>query len=231
MRSGRGVDLRIFGLAAALTCASFVVLLLARSSAARPRTTPRVVRQSGCVTGSSIGLRAPCVRTARQMRRRPGSGDRDLPGAGVSSSQLFSDRVFLNAREGVALVNAGGAQYPALSVDGGRVWRIAGPQLHVDAADGPEAVAFVGIDSPRTFFAYGSSAVDVTTDRGRSWWETFLGEQVQAVIPGGAPHELVAYVSQSESTQHSNPAATWQYISLDGGRHWHFSTNFAGFPG
>jgi hypothetical protein len=149
----------------------------------------------------------------------------------VRSSQLFGDRVFLNAREGVALANPGSAQYPALSVDGGRIWRIAGPQLHVDAADGAEAVAYVGIDTPSTFFAYGSSVVDVTTDRGRTWWETFLGEQVQALVPGGGRNELVAYVSQSESTRHSNPAATWQYVSFDGGRRWRFSTNFAGFPG
>jgi hypothetical protein len=65
--------------------------------------TPRVARRRGCVTGSSIGLRPPCVRTARQMRWRPDSGTRDLPGIAVSSSRLFGDRVFLNAREGIAL--------------------------------------------------------------------------------------------------------------------------------
>lgn len=64
---------------------------------------------------------------------------------------------------------------------------------------------------PRTFFAYGSSAVDVTTDGGRTWWETFLGELVVAVVPG-ARNELIAYVREHR--------AIGQYVSHDGGRHW-----------
>jgi hypothetical protein len=106
-------------------------------------------------------------------------------------------------------------------------WTIDGPQFHVDAADGAEAVGFVGVDGPRTFFAYGSSAVDVTTDGGREWWETFLGEEVMAVVPN-LRNELVAYVEQSVSNQRLNPAVTWQYVSRDGGRHWRYSTSFGG---
>jgi DNA-binding PadR family transcriptional regulator len=34
----------------------------------------------------------------------------------VPSSQLLGDRVFLNAHEGIALANAGGAQYPVLAL-------------------------------------------------------------------------------------------------------------------
>jgi hypothetical protein len=33
------------------------------------------------------------------------------------------------------------------------------------------------------------------------------------------------------SSQHLNPAVTWQYVSRDGGRHWRYSTEFAGIPG
>jgi hypothetical protein len=83
------------------------------------------------------------------------------------------------------------------------------------------------VASSRTFFAYGSSVVDVTTDGGRTWWETFLGELVMAVVPGPR-NELVAYVQQSVSNDHVNPAATWQYLSRDGGRHWSYSTALGG---
>jgi hypothetical protein len=88
----------------------------------------------------------------------------------------------------------------------------------------------VGIAGPRTFFAYGSSDVDVTTDRGRTWWGTYVGEYVAAVVPSYR-NELVAYVEQSVSSQHLNPAVTWQYVSRDGGRQWRYNTEFAGIPG
>jgi hypothetical protein len=142
----------------------------------------------------------------------------------VSSSDLFTDRVFANAHNGFALANDGNAQYPALSTDGGRSWRIDGPQVHVDAADGPEGVGYVGAAGPRTF---GSSAVDVTTDDGRTWWETFLGELVMAVVPGPRS-ELVAYAQQSVSNDRLNPAVAWQYVSRDGGRHWGLGTGLGG---
>ncbi len=120
--------------------------------------------------------------TATPMRPRPGA---IRPGTAVSSSRLFTTRVFANASDGFALADVGSAQYPARSVDGGSTWRIDGPQVHVDAADGVEGVGYVGVAGPRTLFAYGSSAVDVTTDAGRIWWETFLGELVVAVVPRG----------------------------------------------
>jgi hypothetical protein len=148
----------------------------------------------------------------------------------VKSSALFGNRVFPNARIGFALANGPNAQYPAVTSDGGMRWRIDGPQFHVDAADGPEGVGFVGVEGPHTFFAYGSSAVDVTTDGGRAWWETPLGEQVMAVVPN-LRNELVAYVEQSLTNERLNPAVTWQYVSRDGGRHWRYSTAFGGIPG
>jgi hypothetical protein len=161
---------------------------------------------------------------ARRLRPRAGAV---APGVAVSSSALFGDRVFANAHDGFALANDGQAQYPALSADGGHSWRIDGPQLHVDAADGPEGVGYVGVAGPREFFAYGSSVVDVTSDGGRTWWETFLGELVMAVV-SGPRNDLVAYVKQSVSTDHPNPAVTWQYVSRDAGRHWTYSTALSG---
>jgi hypothetical protein len=182
------------------------------------------------VAVKAAGPIAPRLLTAGRLRPRAGSGPLEQPGTFVSPSSLFSNRVFVNAKLGFALANGDNAQYPAVSTDRGRQWRIDGPQVHVDAADGPEAVQFVGITGPRTFFVYGSSAVDVTTDGGRVWWETLLGEQVMAVVPGSAG-QLVAYVEQSVSNQHLSPAVTWQYVSRDGGRHWRYSTSFGGLSG
>jgi hypothetical protein len=173
-----------------------------------------------------IAAAAPPQRlTARHMGARPGAVAR---GASVNQADLFTTRVFANRTVGFALADVGSAQYPARTVDGGRTWRIDGPQVHIDAADGAEGVGYVGVAGPRTFFAYGSSAVDVTTDGGRSWWETFLGELVVAVVPGPR-NGLVAYVQQQlDSNSDSLAAATWQYVSHDGGRHWVYSSALGG---
>jgi hypothetical protein len=127
----------------------------------------------------------------------------------------------------VALANGDNAEYPALSTDGGRVWRIDGPPVHVDAADGAEGVGSVGIAAPRMFFAYGSSVVDVTTNRGAAWWEAYLGDDVVAVV-AQSDEALVAYVARSVTNTRVNRAVTLQYVSHDGGRRWRYSTDFAG---
>jgi hypothetical protein len=205
-------------------------LVLTGSRPARARARSGVTSEAGCVSEPSATASPQCLRAASRLPRRRASFGLSAPGTVARSSAVFGVRVFLNAKEGVALADGNNAEYPALSTDGGQVWRIDGPPLHVDAADGAEAVGSVGIAGPRTFFAYGSSVVDVTTDRGRTWWETYLGENVVVVVPSNG-NELLAYVEQSVNHQHLNPAATWQYISRDGGRHWHYSTQFAGIPG
>lgn len=178
--------------------------------------------------GATAAAPAPPHRlTATRMRARPGAVAR---GTVVKPADLFTTRVFANLSPvGFALVNIDSAQYPARSADGGRTWRIDGPQVHVNAADGAEGVQYVGVASPRTFFAYGSQAVDVTTNSGRTWWETFLGELVVAVVPGSRSNELVAYVQRQLSSNSSSLAApTWQYVSHDGGRHWVYSSTLGG---
>lgn len=192
-----------------------------------------VVCLAGCgsgVAGDLTLVRAAAVAptpphrlTAHRLTSRPGAV---APRTTVSSSSIFSARVFASAHIGVALANDGSAQYPVVTTDGAH-WRIAGPQVHVDAADGPEGVGYVGVVSSRTFFAYGSSVVDVTTDRGRAWWETYLGELVTAVVPGPGGG-LVAYVQQQLNSSGSASAVTWQYVSHDGGRRWIYSTALGG---
>jgi hypothetical protein len=170
---------------------------------------------------------APPPRTlGHLMRARP---EAVAPGTTVGEHDLFTDRVFANSATGFALANDDQAQYPVRTADAGQHWRIDGPQLHVDAADAPEGVGSVGLVGPRTYFAYGSSVVDVTTDAGRTWWETYLGELVVAVVPGPG-NRLVAYVQQQLSNT-STSAATRQYVSTDGGRQWRYSTSLGAFDG
>ena len=175
---------------------------------------------------ASAAAAVPQLRlTAHRLRPRSGVA---APGTVVRSSSLFGDRVFANSRDGFALAQAGDAQYPARTTDGGRTWRIDGPQLHVDAADGPEAVGSVGDAAARTFFAYGSSVIDATSDGGRSWWQTFPSGFVVAVVRGRLPHELVAYVQRSASNAKASPVVTSQYVSRDGGRNWTYSGAMGG---
>jgi len=196
-----------------------VAILAASPVATADRSLPRArLRESATAPSPPPRL------TARRLRPRPGAVS---PGTAVSSNYLFPDRVFANSRVGFALANVESAQYPARSVDGGRSWHLDGPQVHVDAADGPEGVGYVGVAGTRTFFAYGSSAVDVTTDGGRVWWETFLGELVVAVVPGPGTR-LVAYVQEQLDPTGITPAATWQHVSRDGGRQWIYSSALGG---
>jgi hypothetical protein len=182
-------------------------------------------RHGNALTPQSNLVKPQRLLTARRIRPR---AHPIPPGTPVASTALFGGRVFANAETGIALANGSNAQYPAITTDGGRTWRIDGPQLHVDAADGPEAVGYVGALNTHTFFAYGSSVVDVTTDGGRTWWETYLGDLVMAVVPGFFGNHLVAFVQQSVSNSGVNPAVTWQYVSRDGGRHWRYSSALGG---
>jgi hypothetical protein len=155
-----------------------------------------------------------------RIRAHPGA---ILPGSTVRAADLFTHRAFANATTGFALANDGPAQYPVRTTDAGRDWRIDGPQLHIDAADGAEGVGYAARPGRGRTLAYGGSIVDATTDAGRTWWETYLGELVVAVVPA-AGNRLVAYVQQQLSNSSIRSAATWQYVSSDGGRHWRYTT-------
>ncbi len=159
----------------------------------------------------------PAHLTARRLTPRPHAV---APGTIASSFALFTNRVFASARVGFALADDGSTQYPVLSTDGRRTWRIDGPQVHIDAADGAAGVGYVGAAGRRTFFTYGSSVVDVTTNAGRAWWETYLGELVTAVGQAPDSNALIAYVEQPRDNR---TMASWLYVSRDGGRHWDYS--------
>jgi hypothetical protein len=130
-------------------------------------------------------------------------------------------RSFADPRYGFGLANVpDGEGFAAVTSDGGKTWQINGPVFFAPAADGAAGVSYTGIASPRLYFAYGSSAVDVTTDGGRQWWSAFLGEVVLAVV--AQPGKLVAVVQQTPSGNGSMTADTRVYVSTDGGRRWRY---------
>jgi hypothetical protein len=155
-------------------------------------------------------IATPIVRTRGSAR----------PGTIVRQRRL-SRRVFADARHGFALASLPQAQYPAATTDGGKVWRIDGPALHVNAAQAPLVVLQVGVASRRTYFAWGGpgggQVVDATSDGGRHWWRAILGEAVLAVV-AGADGRLVAVTQVAGAAG----ASTLVYVSKDGGRHWRY---------
>ena len=146
------------------------------------------------------------------------------PGSRVSASKIFGHRVFNDAKHGFALVDTGQAQYPAATVDGGKTWKTDGPALHLNAAQAPLAVIYIGIAGPKTIFAWGTGQViDSTSDGGQHWYRAvFFGLPV-AVIRNPQGH-LVAFVDGETSGSNS----TLQYVSKNGGKTWRRDATIGG---
>jgi hypothetical protein len=165
----------------------------------------------------------PATVNAQLITRQPGTV---RVGTKVGSRGL-GQRVFVNAKDGFALGAVGQAQYPAASTDGGATWKTTGPALHVNAAQAPLSVTHVGAAGRRTYYYFGSGqVVDATGDGGKHWWRAFLGDVVLAVVPGPSG-ELVAIAQKALGT--GNTAATWVYVSKDGGKVWRYDSALGGF--
>jgi len=188
---------------------------------------PVALMLGGAVVGMSSVVSHAAAGASESSSARTVSGARIpslrgslKPGTTVSARRL-GNRVFADAQHGFALASTQQAQYPATTSDGGRVWRIDGPPLHVNAAQAPLVVLQVGIASRRTFFAFGGpgggQVVDVTSDGGRHWWRAVLGEVVLAVVASGGGR--LTAVAQSATTSGAS-ATTSVYVSSDGGREW-----------
>ena len=145
-------------------------------------------------------------------------------GAVLASADIFSTRVLANATRGFALASESSADYPVLTSDGGRTWRIAGPVLHIAAADGPDGVSSVGVTGTDTYYAWGFNAVDVTSNAGASWFRVHPAGQVVAVVPGDRGLALYEQITDAES----RVSATVQYVSTDDGRRWRLSDALGG---
>ncbi len=153
--------------------------------------------------------------TARPIARVPGTLK---PGSAVGAREL-GHRVFVDTLHGFALASVGQAQYPAATIDAGKAWRVSGPALHVDAAQGPLNVCEVGAVNRRIYFADGcGEVVDTTNDGGKHWWRASFGGGSLAVVDNGG--RLVAFIEGLSAS--GSTAVTWVYVSSDGGERWHY---------
>jgi hypothetical protein len=119
------------------------------------------------------------------------------PGTVIHAPGFASNRVFIYAQDGFALILTGdGVIYPATTTTRGRSWKIAGPVFFTPTADGPDAVSTVTAIAPRTLVAFGAgNFVSVSTDGGPRWWQTELGDETAAVV--AADGGLVAFAQHT----------------------------------
>jgi hypothetical protein len=190
------------------------------SSQVTTRTPPTV-------RGASRAVQVP-VQPQTVVGNRLGEDDNQAtvrlkPGTVIHSPRFASSRVFFNARDGFALIlTRAGVIYPGTTTTQGRTWRIAGPVFFTPTADGPDAVSTVTATPPRTLAAFGAgNFIRVSTDGGRRWWQTELGDETAAVV--AADRGLVAFAQKTIGN--SLRAATWVYFSTDG-RRWKAIRNY-----
>lgn len=147
------------------------------------------------------------------------------PGSRVSPSRIFGNRVFSDAKHGFALVQTGQAEYPAATTDSGKTWKTNGPAFHIDAAQAPLAVIYIGAASQKTIFAWGTGQViDATSDGGKHWYRALFQGLPVAVVNNPLGH-LVAFVDGAGS---GSGAATAQYVSKNGGKTWRLDNTVGG---
>ena len=138
----------------------------------------------------------------------------------VVCSRTVGTRVFTNSQHGFGLATERfGASYPAVTVNGGRTWRINGPVFHVPALQAPFAVTQVGALNARTYYAWGAQSIDATSDGGKHWWRTLVPNSAVAVVPSGS--RLIAIAEDAPPS--GAPATVSVYLSTDGGHHWHIT--------
>ena len=110
-----------------------------------------------------------------------------------------------------------GEQFAVLSTDGGLSWRVAGPIFHVDAAQGPAGIDYVGRLGSHGAYFWGNDLVWVTTDDGSQWWESdFSGNGVHRAT---ATHGVLDVVAMGDQLKNGWFEA-FQYVSKDSGRSW-----------
>ena len=175
---------------------------------------------------SSKGLRPQ--KSVEATRLGPDGTPRPNFPKGARVGKRFSGtRAFANSRDGFAIGTPPGdlgATYPIATADGGKTWRIAGPILHIPAAQGALAVDAAGMSSPHVWYAWsdGNTVVDVTPDAGKHWWQAFLPGQVLTVYADQIQcNRLIALVQPFIQRKHP---PLWTYASATG-HHWTYVAN------
>ncbi len=181
-----------------------------------------IASASAAPSRSAQAAAGPQQTVSATLISRPG---RTLaPGSTVSASKIFGNRVFTGAQRGFALVDTGQAQYPAATVNGGKTWKTDGPALHLNAAQAPLAVIYIGAAGPKTIFAWGTGQViDTTSDGGQHWYRALFFGLPVAVVRNPQGH-LVAFVDGETSSSNSS----LQYVSKNGGKTWRLDNTIGG---
>jgi hypothetical protein len=195
----------------------------------QPIKSPRIVIAALVVTAAALAVgvgsaaaAGPQQTVTATLISRP--SQTLAPGTTVSASKIFGNRVFTGAQRGFALVNTGEAQYPATTVNGGKTWKTDGPALHLNAAQAPLAVIYIGAAGPKTIFAWGTGQViDTTSDGGQHWYRALFFGLPVAVVRNPQGH-LVAFVDGETSSSKSS----LQYVSKNGGKTWRLDNTIGG---
>ncbi|WP_249019730.1 hypothetical protein [Conexibacter sp. S30A1] len=167
------------------------------------------------------GAAEPVPQTVRATLVRPGAGTREPPvGTAVRLSQVDSIE-FATEQVGYALGGPQGSTFPLKTTDGGHRWFIDGPAFFLPVADGAASVSDMAATSATEAYAYGGqggSSIVMTTDAGKRWWRTYLGQAVVAVSQHGSDIWALAAGPETPSSGVAAVAPMWLYDSSDGGR-------------
>ena len=174
-----------------------------------------------CGASAAVALASgsPSTITGSVMTVKPSTVK---PGTAVPASDVGSERVFVNANDGFALVAVGQAQYVGATTNGGRTWKTLSPVVHENAAQAPLSVTQIGAASTKTVYAFGSGqAVDITGNGGKTWYQALFQGTVEATVPGIGNH-VVTY------EQSNAGVAVSQYVTKNGGHTWTLTTALGG---
>ena len=170
---------------------------------------------SGAATRATAAAKPPKTVTATLITRRKGTL---ASGSAVRASAVSGQRVFTDAKHGFALASAGSAQYAVATADGGKTWKTYGPALHLNAAQAPLSVSFIGAVSRKTVFAWGGGQViDATKDGGKHWYSALFTTGSPVAVVRDIQGHITAFVGSPSG------GSTSRYVSKDGGRTWHLA--------
>ena len=170
---------------------------------------------SGAETRGTAAAKPPKTVTATLVTRRKGTL---ATGSSVRASAVSGQRVFTDAKHGFALASVGSAQYAVATADAGKTWKTYGPALHLNAAQAPLSVSFIGAVSRKTVFAWGGGQViDATSDGGRHWYSALFTTGSPVAVVRDIQGHITAFVGSPSG------GSTSRYVSKDGGRTWHLA--------
>ena len=170
---------------------------------------------SGAETRGTAAAKPPKTVTATLVTRRKGTL---ATGSSVRASAVSGQRVFTDAKHGFALASVGSAQYAVATADAGKTWKTYGPALHLNAAQAPLSVSFIGAVSRKTVFAWGGGQViDATSDGGKHWYSALFTTGSPVAVVHDIQGHITAFVGSPSG------GSTSRYVSKDGGRTWHLA--------